>query len=104
MPYTNDQLAAIKARDRNILVAAAAGSGKTRVLVERIIRQLTAGELDVDELLVVTFTNAAAAEMRDLLRPARYSMSGAGTTNSRHVSTTTILRLKKLLKTAPQPH
>ncbi|MBQ1461985.1 MAG: UvrD-helicase domain-containing protein, partial [Selenomonas sp.] len=38
MPYTNDQLAAIKARDRNILVAAAAGSGKTRVLVERIIR------------------------------------------------------------------
>ncbi|MBQ1614921.1 MAG: UvrD-helicase domain-containing protein, partial [Selenomonas sp.] len=70
MPYTNDQLAAIKARDRNILVAAAAGSGKTRVLVERIIRQLTAGELDVDELLVVTFTNAAAAEMRERIEGA----------------------------------
>ena len=63
MPYTKDQQKAIDTRDKNILVAAAAGSGKTRVLVERIIRQLINGELDVDELLVVTFTNAAAAEM-----------------------------------------
>ena len=59
MPYTKDQQKAIEERGRNILVAAAAGSGKTRVLVERIIRQLIAGELNVDELLVVTFTNAA---------------------------------------------
>ena len=70
MPYTKDQQTAIDARGRNILVAAAAGSGKTRVLVERIIRQLIKGELDVDELLVVTFTNAAAAEMRERIEAA----------------------------------
>ena len=70
MPYTKDQQKAIDTRDKNILVAAAAGSGKTRVLVERIIRQLINGELDVDELLVVTFTNAAAAEMRERIEAA----------------------------------
>ena len=70
MPYTKDQQKAIEERGRNILVAAAAGSGKTRVLVERIIRQLIAGELNVDELLVVTFTNAAATEMRERIEAA----------------------------------
>ena len=53
MNYTEDQQKAIKERGRNILVAAAAGSGKTRVLVERIIRQLIDGECDVDEMLIV---------------------------------------------------
>ena len=73
--WTDDQLAAIytgKAADGggcNILVNAAAGSGKTAVLVERIIQKLIpnaqdASCIDVDRLLVVTFTNAAAAEMR----------------------------------------
>ena len=70
MQYTKDQQKAIEERGRNILVAAAAGSGKTRVLVERIIRQLIEGELDVDALLVVTFTNAAAAEMRERIEAA----------------------------------
>ncbi len=70
MPYTDDQMKAIEARGRNILVAAAAGSGKTRVLVERIIRQLLDDGLNVDELLVVTFTNAAAAEMRERIETA----------------------------------
>ena len=70
MQFTKDQQKAIEERKRNILVAAAAGSGKTRVLVERIIRQLIAGDLDVDELLVVTFTNAAAAEMRERIEGA----------------------------------
>ena len=52
--------------DGNVLVSAAAGSGKTAVLVERVIRKLTAGEnpISADRLLIVTFTNAAAAEMR----------------------------------------
>ncbi|WP_312475569.1 helicase-exonuclease AddAB subunit AddA [Neobacillus sp.] len=64
--WTDDQWKAIQARDKDILVAAAAGSGKTAVLVERIIRKILANEdpIDVDELLVVTFTNASAAEMR----------------------------------------
>jgi ATP-dependent helicase/nuclease subunit A len=64
--WTDEQWKAIMAKGQDILVAAAAGSGKTAVLVERIIRKITSEEapLDVDELLVVTFTNASAAEMR----------------------------------------
>jgi len=64
--WTDDQWKAIMARNKDILVAAAAGSGKTAVLVERIIQKILSLEdpIDVDELLVVTFTNASAAEMR----------------------------------------
>lgn len=64
--WTDDQWRAIAGRNRSMLVAAAAGSGKTAVLVERIIRLISdpAHPLDVDRLLVATFTNAAAAEMR----------------------------------------
>lgn len=70
MKYTKDQQKAIETRHKNILVAAAAGSGKTRVLVDRIIAQLLAHECSVDEMLVVTFTNAAAAEMRERIDKA----------------------------------
>jgi len=64
--WTDDQWKAIMAKDRDILVAAAAGSGKTAVLVERIIQKIISEKdpINVDELLVVTFTNASAAEMR----------------------------------------
>lgn len=64
--WTDDQWKAIVASGQDILVAAAAGSGKTAVLVERIIRKILSREnpVDVDSLLVVTFTNASAAEMR----------------------------------------
>ncbi|MDM5226655.1 helicase-exonuclease AddAB subunit AddA [Cytobacillus sp. NJ13] len=64
--WTDDQWKAIMAKGQDILVAAAAGSGKTAVLVERIINKIIADENpnNVDELLVVTFTNASAAEMR----------------------------------------
>jgi ATP-dependent helicase/nuclease subunit A len=64
--WTEDQWKAIMAKDRNILVAAAAGSGKTAVLVERIIQKVLSPDdpVNVDELLVVTFTSASAAEMR----------------------------------------
>ncbi len=67
MEWTKEQQKVIDLRDRNILVSAAAGSGKTAVLVERIIARLTRDEepLDVDELLIVTFTEAAAAEMKE---------------------------------------
>ena len=65
--FTEDQQKVITLRNRNLLVSAAAGSGKTAVLVERIIRMITDKEnpVDIDRLLVVTFTNAAAAEMRE---------------------------------------
>ncbi|CAK6471404.1 ATP-dependent helicase/nuclease subunit A [Peribacillus frigoritolerans] len=64
--WTEDQWKAIWAKDQDILVAAAAGSGKTAVLVNRIIQKVISEEdpIDVDELLMVTFTNASAAEMR----------------------------------------
>ena len=63
--WTKDQKKVIELRDRNILVAAAAGSGKTAVLVERIIEMVSDPEhpVDIDRLLVVTFTRAAAGEM-----------------------------------------
>ena len=65
--FTQNQTKVLNARNHNILVSAAAGSGKTAVLVERIIRMISEGEkpLDIDRLLVVTFTRAAAAEMRE---------------------------------------
>lgn len=64
--WTFDQWKAIQVKNKDILVAAAAGSGKTAVLVNRIIQKILSGKdpIDVDELLVVTFTNASAAEMR----------------------------------------
>ena len=70
--WTNEQLAAIETRKCNLLIAAAAGSGKTAVLVERIIRIITKEEapIDIDRLLVVTFTSAAAAEMRERIAAA----------------------------------
>ncbi|MGN0026597.1 MAG: UvrD-helicase domain-containing protein, partial [Clostridium sp.] len=70
--WTEDQLKAITTRECNLLVAAAAGSGKTAVLVERIIRIITNEDnpIDIDRLLVVTFTSAAAAEMRERIADA----------------------------------
>ena len=65
--WTKSQKKVIDLRKRNILVSAAAGSGKTAVLVERIITMLTDDKepVDVDRLLIVTFTEAAAAEMKE---------------------------------------
>ncbi|MFA6939866.1 MAG: helicase-exonuclease AddAB subunit AddA [Clostridiaceae bacterium] len=63
--WTEDQLSAINLRNKNILVSAAAGSGKTAVLVNRIIKLIKEDKVDIDKLLVVTFTNAAASEMRE---------------------------------------
>lgn len=70
--FTPEQQKVIDLRKRNILVSAAAGSGKTAVLVERIIGMITdeLHPVDVDRLLVVTFTNAAAAEMRERISQA----------------------------------
>jgi len=67
--WTDDQWRAVSAEGSNILVAAAAGSGKTAVLVERIIRKIS-NDTDVDRLLVATFTKAAASEMKERVRIA----------------------------------
>ena len=68
--WTPEQQQVIDARNNHILVSAAAGSGKTAVLAERIIRRLTDEKMDIDRFLLVTFTDAAAAEMRDRIRGA----------------------------------
>ncbi len=70
--FTKDQQRVIDTRDKNILVSAAAGSGKTAVLVERIIQRITDTEhpIDIDKLLVVTFTGAAAAGMKERISNA----------------------------------
>ncbi len=69
--WTKEQQKVIDLRNCNILVSAAAGSGKTAVLVERIIKMLTGDSpVDVDRLLIVTFTEAAAAEMKERIREA----------------------------------
>lgn len=68
--WTDEQKKAIDTRGCSLLVAAAAGAGKTAVLVERIIRKITVENVDIDHLLVVTFTNAAASEMRERIGDA----------------------------------
>lgn len=76
MKFTEDQQRVIDLRNCNILVSAAAGSGKTAVLVERIVELVSgsgcdsARAVDIDRLLIVTFTNAAAAQMRERITKA----------------------------------
>lgn len=65
--WTENQKSAIFSSNSNLLVAAGAGTGKTAVLVERILQKIINEEVDVDKLLVVTFTNAAASEMKERL-------------------------------------
>ena len=70
MPWSAQQQQSINTYDKNILVAAAAGSGKTSVLVERVIQRIVNKTCDINQILVVTFTNAAAAEMRERIASA----------------------------------
>ena len=70
MAWTKSQQQAIDSRGRNLLVSAAAGSGKTSVLVERVIQMILSGEYDINRMLIVTFTNAAADEMHSRISNA----------------------------------
>ena len=83
--WTSDQLAAIEAQVGPVLVSAAAGSGKTAVLVERVLRRLTdpVAPIDLDRFLLVTFTNAAASEMRAKLGDAMTARLAAEPDNAR---------------------
>ncbi|MDU2096081.1 MAG: UvrD-helicase domain-containing protein, partial [Negativicoccus succinicivorans] len=85
MQWTTEQEAAITSRRQNLLVAAAAGSGKTAVLVERIIRRLLDPHdpADITRILVMTFTRAAAQEMRTRIGTAL--AAAAATTPSAHI-------------------
>lgn len=77
MKWTEKQQQVIDSRNRNLLVSAAAGSGKTAVLVERIISMISEGPspLNIDQLLVMTFTNAAASEMRERIGAGQWKKS-----------------------------
>ena len=94
--WTAQQRAAIESTDGTILVSAAAGSGKTAVLVERVIRMITSDEnpVDADRLLVVTFTRDAAAEMKQRISAALSALLEKDPFNER------LLRQSKLLYTA----
>lgn len=94
--WTPQQLNAIYATDGSVLVSAAAGSGKTAVLVERVINLVTRSEnpVDVDRLLIVTFTRAAAAEMRQRISLALNSLLENDPYNPN------LLKQKQLLYTA----
>ena len=82
--WTPSQKAAIDARGSSLAVSAAAGSGKTAVLTQRIIEKLWAGE-DISRMLVVTFTNDAAADLREKIRAA-LSKAMLESPDSRHMS------------------
>ena len=76
--WTREQLRAIEARGGNVLLSAAAGSGKTTVLVERVLRMIADEGADVDRMLVVTFTRAAASDMRAKLSRQLSARAAAG--------------------------
>ncbi|SDM54124.1 helicase-exonuclease AddAB subunit AddA [Lachnospira pectinoschiza] len=90
--WTSDQLLAITERNKNILVSAAAGSGKTAVLVERIVSLITKDPItDIDKFVVVTFTKAAASEMKDRIRKALEDLLEADPLNTNLLKQQTLL-------------
>lgn len=89
--WTKEQLQAIKEDRNNVLVAAAAGSGKTAVLVERMIHKIIHKNVDIDKILVVTFTNAAASEMRERILEAIYKKIEEDPNNTRLAKQITLL-------------
>lgn len=66
--FSNEQIKAVEIENNNILVSAAAGSGKTKVLVERIVKELEIGICNINEMLIMTFTKAATAEMKNRIK------------------------------------
>lgn len=96
--FTEQQQHIIDARGRNLLVSAAAGSGKTAVLVERIVKLVSDSEapVDIDRLLVVTFTNAAASEMRERISAALSDRLAADPENEHLQKQTTLLHNAKI--------
>ena len=83
--FTPEQRAAIDTRGSTVLVSAAAGSGKTRVLTERLMAYLTDAEhpVDIDHFLVITYTRAAAAELRSRILDGIYARIASDPENRR---------------------
>ena len=87
---TKEQQKVVDTKDCNLLVAAAAGSGKTAVLVKRIIKKVMEDSQDIDRLLIVTFTNAAAGEMRERIGMAIEEASFFNKSNCKNTSSSFI--------------
>jgi len=85
MEWTKDQKKIIELKNSNILVSAAAGSGKTAVLVERIINLVKNENEDIDKFLIVTFTNAAASGMKQKIQKSLLKSIQAGEGNKSHL-------------------
>ena len=83
MRWTDEQARAINERGVNLLLSAAAGSGKTTVLVERVLRLILDDGADVDRMLIVTFTRAAASDMRAKLSKQMSLLAAAGNVRAR---------------------
>ncbi len=94
--WTKEQEQAIYQKDTNLLVAAAAGSGKTAVLVERIINKAINENIDINRLLVVTFTNAAASEMRERVLNAIYKKLDKNPENTNLQKQITLLHMASI--------
>ena len=94
--WTKEQEQAIYEKNSNLLVAAAAGSGKTAVLVERIINKAINENIDIDKLLVVTFTNAAASEMRERVLDAIYKKLDEDPENTKLQRQITLLNMANI--------
>ena len=78
MEWSDKQKLAISLQDKNILVAASAGSGKTAVVIERVMEKVIDYKVDIDKILVLTFTNAAAHELKERLHKAFSKKLAAG--------------------------
>ncbi len=88
MEYTGEQQHVIDIRGTNALVSAAAGSGKTAVIVERLIQRVIKDGIDIDQILLVTFTKAAAGEMKERIRAAfekKLDDTDPGSPSFRHI-------------------
>lgn len=94
--WTKEQKQAIYEKGNNILVAAAAGSGKTAVLVERMIHKIIDEKIDINKVLVVTFTNAAASEMRERILEAIYKELDKDPNNKHLQKQITLLNLSNI--------
>lgn len=97
-PLTEEQRKIVADRGGELLVSAAAGSGKTRVLVERLLDRVTGEKLDIDQFLVITYTKAAAAELRGRIAQ-ELSERLALSPNDRHLRRQTILVYKTQIST-----
>lgn len=93
--WTEKQKEAIDKRNSNILVSASAGSGKTAVLVERVINRVIDDNVDINKLLIVTFTNASASELKERLLKRIYEALDKDKSNALFKKTNTKYKYSK---------